>query len=53
MIIFSFQLSDILADQILMMISKGFDINKLHIVGHSLGEFYTWLFDFIWDLNFK
>jgi len=34
---FSFQLGNVVADTILNLINNGLDVNKLHIVGHSLG----------------
>jgi hypothetical protein len=37
-----FQLANILADTLLDLINHGLDVNKLHLVGHSLGEFYFW-----------
>jgi predicted alpha/beta-fold hydrolase len=38
------KLGDVLSDQILNLINSGFDVKKLHIVGHSLGRFLMKLF---------
>lgn len=36
------KLSSVLADAMLELINNGLDGNKLHIVGHSLGEILNW-----------